>query len=158
MEVWSWPSLPIDRSKVRKKSVALCRVFDLKFNGIHLAQVIIKHTVVYGQNIINVPICETEMPIVSLQLRAKTYRFCFIWVSARRGTQFCSYWNADYLLENLSRKNQGKCCLPEARVSIWCHLQSTFFFSVPSQNMLLREPIVDFCICGYRFWKWRSSE
>ena len=48
-----------DRQKliqVRSRSVALCRVFDLEFNGIHLAQVILKLWVVYGQNIIDVPV------------------------------------------------------------------------------------------------------
>ena len=45
----------IDR---RNRSVALCRVYDLKFNGVHLAKVILKIWVVYGQNIIDVPVCE----------------------------------------------------------------------------------------------------
>ena len=30
--------------------------------------------------------------------------------------------------------------------------------NIPSQGMLLRDPTLDICICGYRFWKWRSSE
>ena len=53
-----------------------------------------------------------------------------------------------------------KYCLPETQASWWCHLQSTSFGSesVPSQSKLLREPKLDICICGYRFWKWRSSE
>ena len=56
-------TVPPDRQKkfqVRSRSVALCRVFDLEFNGIHLAQVILKIWVVYGQNIIDVPVCEIE--------------------------------------------------------------------------------------------------
>ena len=57
MEVWSWPSLPIDRGN---RSVALCRVFGLKFNGTHLAQAILKLWVVYGQIIIDVPVCKID--------------------------------------------------------------------------------------------------
>ena len=56
-------SLPIDKFKVnpgKKQKRCSCRVFDLKSNRIHLAQVIFKLWVVYGQNIIDVPICEIE--------------------------------------------------------------------------------------------------
>ena len=45
-------TVPPDRQKlikVRTRSVALCRVFDLEFKGIHLSQVILKLWVVYGQ-------------------------------------------------------------------------------------------------------------
>ena len=51
--------VPLDRQKyiqVRSRSCVLCRVFDLNFNGIHLARAILKLWVVYGQNIINVPL------------------------------------------------------------------------------------------------------
>ena len=64
--VWDSKDLhkfPPDRQKliqVRNRSVALCGVFDLKFNGIHLPQVILKLWVVYGQNIIDVPVCEID--------------------------------------------------------------------------------------------------
>ena len=61
-------TVPHDRQKyiqIRSRSVALCLVFDLKFNMIHLAQVILKLWVVYGQNIIDVPVCEIE-PICQL--------------------------------------------------------------------------------------------
>ena len=54
-------TVPPDRQKymqVRSRSVAFGRVFDLEFNGIHLAQVILKLWVVYGQNIIDVPVCK----------------------------------------------------------------------------------------------------
>ena len=57
MEVWNCPSLSIDR---RNRSVALCRVFDLKFNGIQLAKVILKLWVVNGRNIVDVPVCEID--------------------------------------------------------------------------------------------------
>ena len=64
MEVLSCPSLTINRSKARKEAEVvlsvLSRVFSLKFNGIPLAQVIFKLWVVYGQNIIDVPICEIK--------------------------------------------------------------------------------------------------
>ena len=56
-------TVPPDRQKqiqVRSRSVALFRVFDLEFNGIHLAQVILKLWVVYGENIIDVHVCEIE--------------------------------------------------------------------------------------------------
>ena len=56
-------TIPPDRQKkikVRSRSVALCRVFDLEFNGIHLTQVILKLWVVNGQNVIDVPVCEIE--------------------------------------------------------------------------------------------------
>ena len=54
---------PPDRQKYIQvsRSYALYRFFDLKFNGIHLAQVILKLWVVYGQNSIDVPVCEIEM-------------------------------------------------------------------------------------------------
>ena len=45
---------------VRSSSLALCRIFDLKFNRIHFAQVVLKLCVIYGQNIIDVPLSETE--------------------------------------------------------------------------------------------------
>ena len=53
----------LDRQKliqVRSRSGVLCRDFDLKFNGIHLAQVILKLWVNQRQNIIDVPTCEIE--------------------------------------------------------------------------------------------------
>ena len=60
--------------QVRSRSVVLCRIFDLKFNGIYLAQVFLKVWFVYGQNIIDVPtcICEIEMSTVFCRLRAKS--------------------------------------------------------------------------------------
>ena len=45
---WQWQWI-----QVRSRSIALCRVFDFEFNGIHLAKVIHKLRVVYGQNIID---------------------------------------------------------------------------------------------------------
>ena len=56
-------TIPPDRQQkiqVRSRSVALCRFFDLKVYGIHLSQVILKLLVVYGQKIIDVPICGIE--------------------------------------------------------------------------------------------------
>ena len=68
--------------QVRSRSVALCRVFDLEFNGIHLAQVILKLWVVYGQNIIDVPECEIEPRrlLFPPSYEQRLYKFCFIWV------------------------------------------------------------------------------
>ena len=62
-------TVPPDRQKyvqVRSRSDALCRVFDLEFNLIHLAQVILKLWVVYGQNIIDVPVCEIRQKYIYL--------------------------------------------------------------------------------------------
>ena len=53
--------VPPDRQKQipsRRRSVAHCCVFDLKLNGINLAQVILTLWVVYELIIIDVPICE----------------------------------------------------------------------------------------------------
>ena len=42
-------------------SVALCRVFDLKLRGIHLNELILKVSVINGQNVVDVSICEDEL-------------------------------------------------------------------------------------------------
>ena len=96
----------------KNRSVALCRVFDLKFNRIHLAQVIIKLCVVYGQHFIDVgenePRC--ELFLYRQEQRVYKVRFIHVWVkkyhgmSARRDS-ICFHWNADYLLENITHKN-----------------------------------------------------
>ena len=101
--------LIVPPSRSTEVSVALCRVFDLKFNGIHLAQVIFKLWVVYGQNIIDVPVCEIEprcqlFPSGWEQIRYNSALYESRNMSARRGAK-CSHWNADFLLENLFRKN-----------------------------------------------------
>ena len=49
-----------DKIHVRSRIVALCHIFDLKFNRIHLTQVVLKIWVVYGQNIMDVTVCEIE--------------------------------------------------------------------------------------------------
>ena len=56
--------------------------FDLEFNGIHLAQVILKLWVVYGQNIIHVPASEIESrrQLFPAGWEHRLYKFCFIWI------------------------------------------------------------------------------
>ena len=51
-------STEVNPGKKQKWCSLSCLWF--KFNGIHLAKVILKLWVVYGQNIIDVPICEIE--------------------------------------------------------------------------------------------------
>ena len=75
-------TVPPDRKKkikVRNRSVALCRVFNLEFNRIHLAKVILKFLVVYGQNIIDRITDEgsvPEMRIWSILLIKSDLKWC----------------------------------------------------------------------------------
>ena len=43
------------------RSVALRRVFDLKFMGIHVTEIIFKVSVINGQYVIDVSICKVEL-------------------------------------------------------------------------------------------------
>ena len=84
--------------KVISRSVPFCRVFDLKFNGIHLSQIILKFWVVCRQNIIDVPVCEIEpkCQLFSSGWEQRLHKFCFIleekYVDQKRGTMR-SHWN-----------------------------------------------------------------
>ena len=71
-----------------------------KFNGIHLTKVILKLWVVYGQKIIDVPICEIEQ---RCQLFPAGWEQSLLHMSReicrlKRDT-IGSQWNTDYLLE-----------------------------------------------------------
>ena len=72
--VINWRFRSTEVMNVITRSVAFCCVIDLMFNGIHLAQVILKLRAVYGQNIVDVPVCEIKpkMKTVSFQLRANS--------------------------------------------------------------------------------------
>ena len=52
----TFPPNQQEEIQVRSSSVAFCRVFNLKFNKIHLTHVILKLWVVFGQKIIDVPV------------------------------------------------------------------------------------------------------
>ena len=77
----------------------------------------------------------TEMPTVSCRLWAKTvmYKFCFIWVEKyvgqKRGT-IGSHWNADYLLENFSRKHHENVVYQKLK-----HLDVIFRVLVKHENV-----------------------
>ena len=77
-------AVPPDRPKkiqVRSRSVVISRIFDLKFNGIHLAQVILNLWGCLWKNIIDVPICEIEprCQLFTPGLEQILYKICFIW-------------------------------------------------------------------------------
>ena len=50
-----------EQIQVGSRTVALRRVFDLKFRGIHLTEIILKVWVINGQYVINVSICEVDL-------------------------------------------------------------------------------------------------
>ena len=50
-----------EQIRVRSRSFAFRRVFDLKFRGIHLTEMILKVWVINGQYVINVSICKIEL-------------------------------------------------------------------------------------------------
>ena len=55
-----------EQIQVGSRSVVLRRVFDLKFRGIHLTEVILKVLVINGQNVVDVSICEVELRCLPL--------------------------------------------------------------------------------------------
>ena len=109
MEVWSWPFLPIDRSKSKKQK---CYSLSCPWSRVQrdtsgpgnsqtLGCLWTKH---------HVPVCEIEprRQLFPPGWEQRLYKFCFIWVKKYVGYKWgtiCSHWNTDYLLENLSRKN-----------------------------------------------------
>ena len=158
------PSRSTEVNPGKSRSVAFGRVFDLKFNEIHLTKVIRKR-VVYGQNIIDLSICEIEprFQLFSASWEQWLFKFCFIWVEKYVGQKrdtMCSHWDADYLLENLSRKHHENVVYQKLK-----HLDDAIFrvlvFGVRvflHKIMFLCDPKLDICICGCRFWKWRNFE
>ena len=66
-------------------------------------------------------------------------------MSARRLAQFVPIGIPTTFWKTFSRKSIENVCLPVTRASRLCHPQSICFWSqsVPSQNMLLRDPIPD---------------
>ena len=94
-------------------SEALCGVFDLKFNRIHLSQIIFEVWVVYGQLIIDLPVSEIEQRYC-FPLRAKT-----VWISLRKHEKTFNCFEISHTKE------------AEVRSSFQCGLRSCkqFFIS-----------------------------
>ena len=62
-------AVPIDwqeQIQVGSRSVALRSVFDLKFRGIQLTEIILKVWVINGQNVVDVSSCEFELSLTAL--------------------------------------------------------------------------------------------
>ena len=133
MEVWSWPSLPIDSSKfqVRSRIHAICGVLYLKFSRIHLTQIISEVLIVYGQYIIiDVKFSKYDWnrDAVSFPLRVTT-----VLIPLRMNTERCRREEDRNLYPLKCRMSAGrpfrqkpwKCC-QENPASSWCHHQGTF--------------------------------
>ena len=108
MEMWSCPSLPIDRSKSRQETEVLLSVVSVQQDKYvaDIYQILSclwtkHHRCTFMRNWI-------EMPTVSFPLGVKT-----VWILLHISRELCrledgaicSHWNTDYLLENISHKH-----------------------------------------------------
>ena len=96
----------------------------------------------------DVHVCEIK-PRCQLFLSCRgqrLYKFCFIRVEKEVGAIWTS-WNANYLLETFSTTSK----------MLSTRNASTVMMSSAEYLLLEACIFMTLCICGYRFWKWRSS-